>query len=210
MVVAYVRLWSSLQPRARPASRIYALLLPSVDECEWDELQVQKSHYANRGVFPRSAGGAVDWQRLLFPIVVPYFGLETVTRDAITLRHLRAILRGDFQCVSVGEVVQQHGGIWVVEHDLYAVRCSLTGNQRAELALGAEVSLLQVDDKRGRCCYLLAEQAKVLLHLTGEHAHVFERLCERAQIESIHRHPNQHVETVQPSHLNPMSSSCTH
>ena len=122
MVVAYVRLWSSIAPRARPASRIYALLLPSADESEWDELQVGKSHYEGFGVYPRGQGGSVDWQRLQCPIAVPYFGMETVTMHAGTQQHLRAILRGDFQCVFVGEVVQQHGGVWVAEADLYAVR----------------------------------------------------------------------------------------
>ena len=131
--------------------------------------------------------------------------METVTMHAGTQQHLRAILRGDFQCVFVGEVVQQQGGVLVDKANLYAVRCS--SEKRAELPLGAEVRLLQVDDNVGGCCYLLAEQAKVLLHLTGEHAHVFERLCERSQIEPIHRRPDQHFETVQATHLNPMSMS---
>ena len=37
--------------------------------------------------------------------------------------------------------------------------------------------LLQVSWKDGYCSYLLEDKARVLLGLTGEHNHLFEKLC---------------------------------
>jgi len=79
MVVAYVRLFASLGPQpSLPASRIYALLLPSATSCEWDEISIQRSTLGGEGVFPSDAGH-IDWCDVgATPVLMPYLGADTV------------------------------------------------------------------------------------------------------------------------------------
>ena len=110
MVVAYVRLFSLLGPQpSLPASRIYALLLPSATSCEWDEICIQRSTLGGQGVFPSDAG-QIDWCDVgATPVLMPYLGADTVVHDAHTLRSLVEVLQGSFECVTVGELRAKGG-----------------------------------------------------------------------------------------------------
>ena len=75
MVVAYVRLFASLEHNVTPKSRIYALLLPSADTKRWAELSVRQSPLGGFGVYPRQAG-ELDWLNMsLTPVLLPYLGV---------------------------------------------------------------------------------------------------------------------------------------
>ena len=75
MVVAYVRLFASLEHNVTPKSRIYALLLPSADTKRWAELSVRQSPLSGFGVYPRQAG-ELDWLNMsLTPVLLPYLGV---------------------------------------------------------------------------------------------------------------------------------------
>ena len=133
MVVAYVRLFSSLGPQpSLPASRIYALLLPSATSCEWDEISIQRSTLGGEGVFPSDAGH-IDWCDVgATPVLMPYLGADTVVHDAHTLRSLVEVLQGSFQCVTVGELRAKGGTRQPhVADGLFAVPPSVRRQERA-------------------------------------------------------------------------------
>ena len=143
MVVVYVRLWPSRNPHARPSKRVYALLLKSEGKSAWDELEVRSSLRAGFGVYPKNGNeDAINWARLTCPVLVPYFGVETVWRDAGTINKLRAVLRGDFQPVVVGELIELHGGPWVTENELYAVYAMIS-NPRLRIGTAHDCTLIQ-------------------------------------------------------------------
>ena len=93
---------------AEPNQRVYALLLPDAKTGDWNEVAVRESPLSGFGVFP-SNRGVVDWNNLHVPVALPYLGAETVTKDAHSLKTLRAVLKGGFQCVTIAQVHKKHG-----------------------------------------------------------------------------------------------------
>ena len=107
-------------------ARVYALLLPLVSTTVWKGVKVRKASVAanaGRGVYPEYGGNvAVDWSNLPCPVVLPYWGHETVVKHERDLKALRAVLTGNFECVTVRELQQRHGGQWFAHGELYAVK----------------------------------------------------------------------------------------
>ena len=175
MVVAYVRLQPRPAGRARVRPRVHALLLPDAElPHAWRELEVRSSALHGSGIFPArssSAGGDsfVDWATVgPVPIVLPYFGFETVVDDRHTVDMLVKVLKGDFQLVTVSEVQTKHGLQALVADGLFAVRKDAVGQGSK---LPSNVELLQMrwsSTSSSSCCYMLADDVRVALNLTGE------------------------------------------
>ena len=98
MPFAYVTLTPSLEATS-PSSRVYALLLPTRND-EWPELAVRHSELQGFGVYPGAQsspsnnGKSVCWTDLATPVLLPYLGAETVTKDAHSQRLLLMVLKG--------------------------------------------------------------------------------------------------------------------
>ena len=165
---------SQSRPRSRSGSGIKVLLLP--DKCGmWDMNDRYVQRVEGRGVFPA-------WETQKYPVLMPYFGYETVTADAETRKVLLAVLHGKFETVSVGEVVSM-AGVEQMADGIFAVPRRVGGDK-----LPDSMQLLQVFD-RGHCYYLIADEAKACLSLTGDHEHLFNRLCKQEM-------PDLHLLTV--------------
>ena len=102
MVVAYVRLYPSLAPsataarRMEPSKRLHALVLPSaLDEADWAEVQKKRSAFAGGcRLFPRQQSN-LDWADVgELPVLLPYLGKETVTKDRHSHLSLLEVLKG--------------------------------------------------------------------------------------------------------------------
>ena len=161
MVVCYVRLYASLAPNASPASRIYALLLPSADTTTWTELDVRQSSLGGFGTYPKRQAG-LDWSDLSnTPVLMPYLGVETVTKDAHSLKLLLLVLKGEFERLTLGEVHKRHGERVFVADGLFAVpQREAHGSSLARSApLPPSTPLLQVADGVA-ACYLLADDVR--------------------------------------------------
>ena len=210
MVVALVRLYPSLAPNASPSSRLYAMLLPSADDAtDWNEVDVQQSALGGFGLYPRQQS-ALDWSNVgEIPVLLPYLGMETVTKDQHSQKTLLEVLKGNFEQVTIEEV-QRHQGTQqqaYIADGLFAVPRSAAGKgnpfAKAAPALPPSTRLLQVSmsadttsGARPCACYLLAEEACAALNLTGERAHLFELLCAHARHEHADRHLATHVAMV--------------
>ena len=211
MVVAYVRLYPSLPPQGAQEGRVYALLLPSAEDSAWAELDVRPSFLGGFGAFPgRNAPCWADSASV--PVLLPYLGCETVTKDAHTLRTLLAVLKGHFERVTLGEVQAHNGSDQAYVADgLFAVpRTSKLS--ASSLPLSPETKLLQVaafaDEHGGyrrgssgggsaSACYLLAEDVRTALHLSSpQTAHLFDLLCAHSRHEHADRHLATHCATI--------------
>ena len=144
-------------------ARVYACLLPAVSTTVWKGVKVRKATVATnagRGVYPEYGGNvAVDWSNLPCPVLLPYWGHETVVKHERDLKALRAVLTGNFECVTVRELQQRHGGQWFAHGELYAVKDA--SGRSTTLPLKAVTMLLQVSWKDGYCSYLLTDKAWV-------------------------------------------------
>ena len=105
MVVAYVHLYSALPATGKPTSRVYRLLLPSAQSKNWAELSLRPSPFGGYGVFPRWN----DIDMMSMPVLLPYFGVESVIKDAFAHNALLDVLKGDFQRVTIAELQALHG-----------------------------------------------------------------------------------------------------
>ena len=91
MPLAYVTIAPSLDAPS-PSTRVYALLLPTASD-EWPELSIRHSSLGGFGVWPaRKSTSGLNWPALTTPVVLPYLGAETVTKDAHSLKALMAAL----------------------------------------------------------------------------------------------------------------------
>ena len=176
MVVAYVRIYSSPSTFCEASSRIHALLLPSADRGTIEELCVRPSSLDGDGTFPVAADSSLNWDDVAdTPALLPYFGMETVVKDACDYNALMRVLRGDFECVTVAELQAQQGNRQShVEQGLYAIPRPA---RSLKTPLPPETPLLQIKAARGRAHYLLADDVHIALHLVGERAHLFDLLC---------------------------------
>ena len=176
MVVAYVRLSSSLASTCSPSSRVYALLLPSADGNDWAELKVRRSPLGGFGVVPCD-GEVLSWNDVTnTPVLLPYLGVETVVKDAFAHDALVEVLKGEFQRVTLAELQARHGGGQTyVENGLFVNPRGAAS--RGEQTLAPETPLLQIRAAGGRAHYLLADAARTVLHLDGKRAHLFDLLC---------------------------------
>ena len=199
MVVAYVRLHAS--PTAPPSGRVYALLLPSADTDEWDEVDVRRSALGGFGAFPvhgparHKATCGFSWADTgTTPVLMPYWGKETVTKDDHSRKALIDVLKGNFELLTLGELQKHHdhGRAYAVD-GLFAVP-GTPGGRGAPLPPATK--LLQVSDGTA-ACYLLADDVKTALHLTGVRSHLFDLLCAHAKHEHAERHLATHVATIQ-------------
>lgn len=200
MVVAYVRLYASLSPTASPSSRVYALLLPSHTTNAWAELDVRPSRLGGYGLFPARRGSSINWDDVGgVPVLLPYLGVESVTKDAHSLKTLLEVLKGHFERVTVGEVEAKNGGQYVAD-GLFAV--ARTKGGKGGDVLTPSTKLLQValapsaSGVGSSVCYLLADDVRVALHLNGENAHLFDLLCAHQQHEHAERHLATHCATI--------------
>ena len=193
MVVAFVRLQASLTYAAMPkAGRIYALLLPSAVGNEWAELDVLPSPLGGFGVFPR--GDGLSW--IKNPVLLPYFGVETVVKSTVGFNALLSVLKGAFQNVTIEELQARIGERRTyVQDGLFVIPQSPASREKQPLPV--ETSLLQIGAAGGHAHYLLADEVRTVLHLVGERAHLFNLLCAHEKHEHTDRHFATHVASVQ-------------
>lgn len=193
MPFVYVALSPSVDKGFASSGRAYRLLLPSASG-EWPELSVRPSKLGGYGAYPASS----EWRNVgNSPILLPYFGAETVTKDQHAQKMLLAILKGAFERVTVGELSAAAGGAQSFFADgIFAVAESDPRSKRT--ALPPDTKLLQVSYGASvSCvCYLLADEARAALHLVGTRAHLFDLLCAHAKHEHTDRHLATHVATV--------------
>jgi hypothetical protein len=177
MVVAYVQLAAS--PSSKRASRVYGLLLPDPGD-GISELHVQRSSLGGVGVYPDAV-----WSQYRVPFVMPYFGMENVVHDETTVDLLMDVLKGSFQCTTVGEVISRHGAnaMAFVADGLFAVQSMEPEVQ----SLPVDTRLLQVGMRRGRCYYLLEADAITVLHLGDDRAYLYDLLRAHASNEHTDR-----------------------
>ena len=179
MVVAFVRCHASLEPACKQTSRIYALVLPGVNNTDWEEVNVRPSLLGGHGLFPRQVRQELDWLDLSStPVAMPYLGVETVVKGRQLLNTFVEVLQGRFECCTLCELQQQNdGGQMYMADGLYVVPTSGVAPD-AEL-LPPETELLQVRTAGGgntSASYLLADDVRSALHLTGAHSHLFDGL----------------------------------
>lgn len=169
MPVVFVACWDQARSQERT---VYMLALPRRDAMtstwSWDELAVRESPLHGLGVYPVQSSG-LDWTDLRLPLLLPYLGAESVVEDSHLHKCLIAILHGEFSRLTVGELRERHGGVWV-RNGLCAVRRAPTtagARGAAEPALADDERLLQVSvaDAGASVCYLLEADARSLLHL---------------------------------------------
>ena len=212
MVVAYVSLSKSATDDA-PRSRVYALLVPSEKESEWAEVAVRRSPLGGFGLYPRSEADTIWSDALAIPVLLPYFGVETVVKDAHGLKALMEVLKGNFERVSVAELQLQRGrafvadGLFAVPHESFPSRKPLppatrllqglppaTGRAAAGAAAGAVAGEATGDG--ALVWYMLEEHGLAALNLAGASAHLFDLLCAHATGEHADRHLATHVASV--------------
>ena len=186
MVVAYVRLYGSAPAAvvaSRSEERIYALILPdSLGVC--DEVDVRQSEIAGLGVFPTA-----KWPTSV-PALLPYLGMQTFVADGRTLKVFIKILQGDFERLTVGDAERLDGRRFFVADALFAVPRA-TSSLRA---LPAPTRLLCVHSSHR---YIMEEEVRCALHLTGARAHLFEQLARGTPLNlTLVLHP----QFVSPSH----------
>ena len=195
MVVAYVRLDAAQKPECVPIACVYALLLPSATNNEWEEIVVQQSPLAGSDVFPRHSG-ELDWSSMKStPVVLPYLGIETVFKDGYLLKTLLEVLRGNFECCTLGELQERSSGAFVADGN-FIVRSISASSAKP---LPPETLLLQVGATAGgdsSAIYLLANEVRSTLHLMGEHAHLFDMLCGHEH-ERAEQHLATHLASLQ-------------
>ena len=204
MVVCYVTLQPSIsQP---PGKTVYALLLAL--DGKWDEVSVSKASVCDGyGVFPR--GKAAGWDQLPVPVLMPYLGVETVAQDHTSLRLLLAVLRGEFERLTLAELAKGSGrryvrdGLCAVALDELEARSPGRKKTNADaVPLPPETALLQVayseGGAAGNVCYLLSDDVRELLNLgdDGKHAHLWRLLEAHASHEHAERHLATHVAHV--------------
>lgn len=211
MPAVYVANWD---PSARASDRtVYQLLLPRRDDAtltwSWDELDVRESHMHGLGVYPR-AGRAVPWERVREPVLMPYFGYETVVEDKHLHRCLVSVLHGDFSTVTVAELQANTGAPMHVRNGICAVPARADGVLRkGEVALAPTERLLQICDPEPSradagaraASYLLEADARELLGLgaSGRHAHLFELLAAHQRGHHVDRHLATHLASIDRS-----------
>jgi hypothetical protein len=211
MPFAYVTLSPSLDASARCLStRVYALLLPSRDD-SWPEITVRHSALEGFGVCPAAPKGTkaskaegLTWTELSTPVLLPYLGAETVTKDAHTQRQLLMVLKGRFEQLTVAELSVANNSASYVADGLFAVPSA--GASTGTSPLPPSTELLQVCDgplsssaagpNAAPCCYMLAEEVRVALHLHGPRRHLFDLLCAHGRHEHVDRHLATHVATL--------------
>ena len=193
MPYAYVTLAPSLDAPS-PSTRVHALLLPNAAD-EWPELTIAYSPLdGGFGLKPgRRPKSAINWAALTTPVLMPYLGAETVTKDAHAQRQLLEVLKGNFERLTLRQLSAASGGGKFVADGLFAVPAA--PSSRAP-ALADSTSLLQVNSADGGACYLLAEDAKQALHLHGSRSHLFELLCAHAKGEHADRNLATHVAMI--------------
>ena len=118
MVVCYVKLGTD-------DSKAHALLLPdALPPFEWHELDVRPSALLGNGVFPSNS--MVKRKRWAstheIPILLPYFGHETIVHSEHELDVVLKVLQGDFETVLLDELQREHGVHEYVADGLFAVR----------------------------------------------------------------------------------------
>ena len=188
MVIVYVKLGTD---NAKP----YALLLPeALPPFDWREVDVRPSALHGNGVFPSDASAVGkrkrDWEGAHnIPILLPYFGHETVIHDNHELDMMLKVLKGDFEVVMLGELQREHGMHEYVADGLFAVRKD--ADESSKPSLPPSVRLLQLQwssTSTDACCYLIADDVRADLGLVGERAHLFERLCSRGDTINLATH----------------------
>ena len=111
------------------------------------------------GVYPNPCGH-IMWSNLHCPVLLPYFGAETVTKDSHSLTMLLVVLRGDFETCTVGEVLlaTSDGVGALVADGLFAVRQEDVAHKLDRPPLDNKTELLQVS-----CCPHVAAALTSLL-----------------------------------------------
>ena len=93
------------------------------------------------------------------PVLLPYFGVESVIKDAFAHNALLDVLKGDFQRVTIAELQALHGVVQThVEHGIFAVPRGAAS--RTKVPLPPDTPLLQVKTAGGRAHYLLADDVR--------------------------------------------------
>ena len=184
MVAVYVTLSATVVPTTK--SRVYALLLP--DDTTWAEVDVQPSERAGFGLFPKMASDGCWSNASNVPIALPYIGVETVVHDQHSMNMLIAVLKGEFERLKVGDLMASSkrtykaDGLFAVPQDHHKrkrdIACDLCEETRL---LEIRTSVSNADS----VCYLLEEDARVVLHLTSDRDHLFELLCAHARHEAL-------------------------
>ena len=102
------------------------------------------------------------------------------------------VLEGTFKLMTVREVEKMFGRPLVAD-GIYAVPSIMP----PLAALPPTMPLLEILCDKGRhTIYLLAHEARVALHLSGPHAHLFDLLCAHSVQHHNDRHLATHVATV--------------
>ena len=107
------------------------------------------------------------WSNLHCPVLLPYFGAETVTKDSHSLTMLLVVLRGDFETCTVGEVLlaTSDGVGALVADGLFAVRQEDVAHKLDRPPLDNKTELLQVS-----CCPHVAAALTSLLQVACANA----------------------------------------
>ncbi|KAL1514681.1 hypothetical protein AB1Y20_003769 [Prymnesium parvum] len=176
------------------------------DRWDWSELRVGSSTIQGFGLFPR-ANSSFNWEKLDRPAVMPYLGKETEVESHTQARVLRSVLCGNFDVVLRKELFKSEGHEWV-QDGLYVVQMA-----RSEIAVldpplpvisDGDTQLLQVvvepdfgsrgvfsiDQGDEMVCYMLAEEARRLLHLPP---HIFALLLRHSDDEHADRNMATHL-----------------
>lgn len=183
---------------------------------KWSDLREPVLMCAHCPHGPReSRASPAPWERHAYldpqfsPIVHalrrPYLGVECVTQDSHMLKLLLQVLRGEFELLTVDELLAVAPRAYVQDGLCAVVRDESSPRHASLPVLSAKTELLQVAHSDTNCksgvrdvcgggasvCYLLCEDVRELLHLTGSRAHLWELL----KAHSRHHHSDRHLAT---------------
>ena len=109
------------------------------------------------------------------------------------------MLKGNFESVSLREHQALHGGgRTYVADGLFAIPQSNAPAQTKPLP--PETRLMQVryaSDDNASACYMLADDTRTVLHLTGTRACLFDLLCAHSKHEHADHHLATHLTTLE-------------
>eukprot|EP00965_Chrysotila_dentata_P255844 6212358-Pleurochrysis_carterae.AAC.3 len=119
------------EPRQGAGRRLMQLVFPRLTESsaeehcrwEWPELDARVSSIQGFGLYPK-AGGAINWEKLDRPVILPYLGKETEVESATQAQVLRSVLSGNFDLVRLNQLQEQDGRKWAVVRPHALAPCS--------------------------------------------------------------------------------------
>lgn len=156
MVVVFVRLCETAT--AKPTQTVYGLLLPSAGDSRWNELDVRDSNINASGLFPSTRAAALWANAGTTPLLLPYYGHETVVHSKTAHDCLVSVLKGNFEEIMLSDLKSR-----TMLSNLHAVKMK-TDN------LPASAPVLQISCATvGHSYYVLASDVRELLNL-DEHA----------------------------------------